>query len=157
MSKFNKNCDNGKIHYHAEQCAMWSVNMAKWQNSWHELCKKLPYHEKSSHNNIHSHPNLFIYFDSHERSTSGINKVSLWSVQSLIFTSICFIINILDVTTSAAVNKTCVHTVMLFLTLMLTDYHVGLLLIRNQGWRWSVTISKLSDSKIKLSSRQSVV
>jgi hypothetical protein len=46
---------------------------------------------------------------------------------------------------------------MLFLTLMLTDYHMGLSMIKNQGWRWSVTILKLSESKIKFSSRQSVV
>jgi len=54
----------------------------------------------------------------------------------------------------AAVDKTCVHTVMLFLTLTLTDYHVGLSSLGQQGWRWSVTTSKLSDSKISISSKQ---
>jgi hypothetical protein len=67
---------------------------------------------------------------------------------------ICFAINNLGLTTSAADDKTYVHTVMLFLTLTLIAYHVGLSLLGNQGWRWSVTTSKLSYSKIKISSKQ---
>jgi hypothetical protein len=128
--------------------------MAKWQNRWPALCKNLPYHKKSSHNNIHSHSYLLIFYDTHERSISGLDKVLLWSVQSLIFASTCFVINILVLTTLAAVDKTCVHTVMLLLTLTLTDYHVGLSSLRHQGWRWSVNTSKLSDSKFNISSKQ---
>jgi len=67
--------------------------------------------------------------------------------------STCFVINILVLTTSAAVDKTCVHTVMLYLTIMLTDYHAGLSSLGHQGWWWSVTTSKLSDSKISISSK----
>jgi len=128
--------------------------MAKWQNSWPALCKHLPYHEKSSHNDIQSHPYLFIFYDTHERSFSGLNKVLLRSVQSLLFTSTCFVINILVLTTLVAVDKTCVHTVMPFLTLTLTEYHVRLSSLAHQGWWRSVTTSKLSDSKINISSKQ---
>jgi len=95
------------------------------------------------------------YFMTHmKRSISGLNKVVIGSVQSLIFASNRFVINILVLTTLAAVDKTCVHAVMLFLTLTLTDYHVGLSSLGHQGWRWSVTTSKLSDSKISISSKQ---
>lgn len=128
--------------------------MVKWENSCPALRKNLPYHKKSSHNNIHSHPYLFIFYDTHERSISGLNKVVIWSVQSLIFASTRFVINILVLTTLAAVDKTYVHTAMLFLTLTLTDYHVGLSSLGHQGWRQSVTTSKLSDSKINISSKQ---